>query len=78
MSCATIDPISACYEFVEWWSAVIGGSAATEFLGTQGDPWDTQEDMFCALVGATAAVLLLARLQDAQIRALNSRPVRLL
>jgi putative membrane protein len=59
--------ISACYEFVEWWSAVIGGSAADAFLGTQGDPFDTQADMFMALIGALAAQLLLPRIHDRQI-----------
>ena len=59
--------ISASYELIEWWSALALGQGADEFLGTQGDPWDTQEDMFCALLGATAAVLLLARLQDRQV-----------
>ena len=59
--------ISACYEFIEWWSAVIGGSAATDFLGTQGDVWDTQWDMFMALVGAILAQLTLARVQDRQL-----------
>ena len=70
--------VSAFYELVEWWSALILGQGADEFLGTQGDPWDTQSDMFCALVGALVAMALFTRLQDAQIRALNSRPVRLL
>jgi len=70
--------VSAFYELVEWWSALLLGQGADEFLGTQGDPWDTQSDMFCALVGAIVAMALLTRLQDAQIRALNSRPVRLL
>lgn len=59
--------ISACYEFVEWWTALLAGSGAIEFLGTQGDPWDTQWDMFCALLGAIAAVLLLARVHDRQL-----------
>jgi putative membrane protein len=59
--------ISACYEFIEWWSALIGGSAADAFLGTQGDPFDTQADMLMALVGAFAAQALLARLHDRQI-----------
>ena len=59
--------ISACYEFVEWWSALIGGSAADAFLGTQGDPFDTQADMLMALVGALAAQLLLSRIHDQQI-----------
>jgi putative membrane protein len=70
--------VSAFYELVEWWSALLLGQGADEFLGTQGDPWDTQEDMFMALIGALVAVALLTRLQDAQIRALNSRPVRLI
>ena len=56
--------ISACYEFIEWWAALLGGAAATDFLGTQGDPWDTQWDMFTALIGALSAQLLLARRQD--------------
>ena len=70
--------VSAFYELVEWWSALLLGQGADEFLGTQGDPWDTQSDMFCALVGAIVAMAVFTRLQDAQIRALNSRPVRLL
>lgn len=59
--------VSACYEFVEWWAAVLGGSAADAFLGTQGDVWDTQWDMFMALVGAIVAQVLLARAQDRQL-----------
>ena len=59
--------ISACYEFVEWWAAVLGGSAADAFLGTQGDVWDTQWDMFMAFVGAIVAQVTLARTQDAQL-----------
>jgi putative membrane protein len=63
---------SACYEFTEWWSAVIGGSAADDFLGTQGDPWDTQWDMLCALLGAITAQLLLARWHDRQLSGLQA------
>jgi putative membrane protein len=59
--------ISACYELIEWWSALIGGSAADAFLGTQGDPFDTQADMFMALIGALSAQVLLARVHDRQI-----------
>jgi putative membrane protein len=62
--------ISACYEFIEWGTAVIGGSSADAFLGTQGDVWDTQWDMFTALIGAIAAQLLLARVHDRQLRTL--------
>lgn len=61
--------ISASYEFIEWWTALFSGSASTEFLATQGDVWDTQEDMFMALIGATCAVLFMPRWQDAQIAA---------
>ena len=46
---------SALYELIEWWSAVILGQGAEAFLGTQGDPWDTQWDMFMALIGALCA-----------------------
>ena len=61
--------ISAFYELIEWWSALALGQGAHEFLGTQGDEWDTQWDMFLALVGAVAAQLLLARPHDRQIGA---------
>ena len=64
--------ISACYEFIEWWSALIGGAAAADFLGSQGDVWDTQWDMFMALIGATSALLLLARVHDRQIARLDA------
>lgn len=66
--------VSALYELIEWWTALAFGEGATDFLGTQGDPWDTQADMFCALVGAIVALALLSRMQDRQIRALGSRP----
>ena len=68
--------ISACYEFIEWWSALIGGDSADAFLGTQGDPFDTQADMFMALIGAIAAQVLLARVQDRQIANLESGRTR--
>jgi putative membrane protein len=55
---------SACYEFIEWWSAVIGGEAAEAFLGTQGDVWDTQWDMFFCLIGALTALTLLSKYHD--------------
>ena len=64
--------ISACYEFIEWWTAVATGGAATAFLGTQGDPWDTQWDMFIASIGAVTAQLLLARVHDRQLAAVAS------
>jgi putative membrane protein len=62
--------ISAAYELLEWASALALGQGADEFLGTQGDPWDTQSDMFMALVGAALALLTLSRFHDRQIRAL--------
>ena len=55
---------SAFYEFIEWWSALIGGSGATDFLGTQGDVWDTQWDMFLCFIGAMLAQITLARVHD--------------
>jgi putative membrane protein len=55
---------SACYEFIEWWAALATGEAAGAFLGTQGDVWDTQWDMFCAFCGAVAALALLSRAHD--------------
>lgn len=68
--------ISACYEFIEWGTAAIGGSSADAFLGTQGDVWDTQWDMFTALIGAIVGQLLLARMHDRQLRALaEERPL---
>jgi len=64
--------ISATYELVEWGAAVVLGQGADEFLGTQGDPWDTQSDMLLALIGAISALLLFARVHDRQIaRALS-------
>lgn len=63
--------ISAVYELIEWWAALIMGQGAHEFLGTQGDEWDTQSDMFLALLGASFALLFLARWQDRQIRRLS-------
>ncbi len=51
--------VSAVYELIEWATALISEEAAESFLGTQGDNWDTQNDMFCALIGAVAAVVLL-------------------
>jgi len=70
--------VSACYELIEWWAALAMGQGAEAFLGTQGDVWDTQADMFCALIGAIVALALLSRVQDAQIRALSMRPLRAL
>jgi putative membrane protein len=65
--------ISALYELVEWAMALATGEAATAFLGTQGDVWDTQWDMFLALCGALLAQALLSRLHDRQLARLVSR-----
>jgi len=58
---------SAFYEMIEWWAALMGGEAAESFLGTQGDVWDTQWDMFLALVGAISAQILFTRIHDFQL-----------
>lgn len=61
---------SAFYEFVEWWTALISGEAATAFLGTQGDVWDTQWDMFMCFIGAITVLLIFSKLDD---KFLNSK-----
>jgi putative membrane protein len=58
---------SAFFEMIEWWAALIWGADADAFLATQGDPWDTQWDMFLALIGAISAQLLLSRWHDRQL-----------
>jgi len=63
--------ISATYELVEWTAALATGSRADAFLGTQGDPWDTQKDMALAAVGGLAAQLLLSRAHDRQLSRLS-------
>lgn len=64
--------ISACYEFIEWWAALIGGESADAFLGTQGDVWDTQCDMLFALIGAVLAQLLFSRMHNRQMLQLET------
>ena len=59
--------ISAAYELIEWWVALLSGEAADSFLGTQGYIWDTQSDMWLALLGAMFALVLLSRLHDRQL-----------
>jgi putative membrane protein len=63
--------ISACYELIEWAAAVSLGQGADEFLGTQGDVWDTQSDMLMALIGASTAIALLSRWHDRQLAKLK-------
>jgi len=58
---------SAFYELIEWWVAELSGEDASAFLGTQGYVWDTQSDMFLALIGAVVALLVLARAHDRQL-----------
>lgn len=69
--CCVALAISATYELIEWWAALAMGQGADDFLGTQGDPWDTQSDMFCALLGALTTVLLLARWHNRQLKAIG-------
>ena len=64
---------SAFYELIEFWTALSAGGAATDFLGTQGDVWDTQWDMQMALIGAVAALVLLSRVQDRQLERIGAR-----
>jgi len=62
--------VSAFYELIEWWAALLNGQAADAFLGTQGYVWDTQSDMFWAFCGAVLALLTLSKLHDRQLRAI--------
>ena len=68
--------VSAAYELIEWWAALLMGQSADEFLGLQGDEWDAQADMFFALIGAIVAVIGLARVQDRQVQALDRQRSR--
>ncbi len=66
--CCVALAISATYELIEWWAALAMGQGADDFLGTQGDPWDTQSDMFCALLGALTTVIVLAGIHCRQLK----------
>ncbi|MEX5409485.1 DUF2238 domain-containing protein [Atlantibacter hermannii] len=68
--CSVTLAISAFYELIEWWVALILGKDADDFLGTQGDEWDTQADMLCALLGAMISVFILGRWHSRQIKQL--------
>lgn len=68
--------ISAFYELIEWWTALASGDSANSFLGTQGDPWDAQEDMLCALLSAIAALVTLSGLHDRAIARLVARTAK--
>ena len=67
---ATCLAVSAFYELIEWWVALLEGASSEAFLGTQGYVWDTQSDMAMALVGAVMALALLGRIHDRQLAAL--------
>lgn len=71
--CCVSLAVSACYEFIEWWAAVMNDQAAEAFLGTQGDNWDAQWDMFLALTGSILSQLILATSQDRQLEDLLRR-----
>jgi putative membrane protein len=71
LTIATCLGFSAFYEMIEWWVAIATAGGATAFLGTQGDPWDTQWDMFLCGIGACVALLTLSRLHDRQLRAFD-------
>lgn len=66
--------VSATYEMIEWAAALVMGQGADEFLGTQGDMWDTQSDMFLALIGALFTLLMLSRLHNRQLAKLSNKP----
>lgn len=68
--------VSSFYELIEWWAALLLGGGAVEFLGTQGDPWDTQSDMFFALVGAVCALLTMSGLHDRQLTKITALQAR--
>ncbi len=67
---------SACFELFEWLTAVIGGGSASAYLATQGDEWDTQWDMFCALCGAVIALLTLSAAHDRALARMGPRALR--
>ena len=71
--CCICLSISACYEFIEWWVAVAAGAASQDFLGTQGDIWDTQWDMLSALIGAVLAQVLLRDVHNKQLLNLQTQ-----
>ncbi len=65
--------ISALYELVEWWTALLTGESAEAFLGTQGYVWDTQSDMLWAFIGSVAAVIFLSKYHDVKIKIIEER-----
>lgn len=73
LSICVVMTVSACYELIEWGAALALGQGADEFLGTQGYAWDTQSDMFFALIGSCTAIMSLSQLHDRQIAELPAR-----
>jgi len=67
--------ISAFYELIEWWAALLSGEAAEAFLGTQGYVWDTQSDMALALLGTALALVFLTKTHDSQLRTMRENPL---
>ncbi len=65
---------SAFWEFLEWWSALALGESSSAFLGTQGDPWDTQSDLFMCFIGSIASLLIFSRLHDRQLSSFSVTP----
>ena len=65
--------LSAVYEFIEWWVALLTGESANAFLGTQGYVWDTQSDMLFALIGTLLALAFLSKLHDKQLKDLTEQ-----
>jgi len=64
--------ISAVYEFIEWFVAVMSGESAESFLGTQGYIWDTQSDMLYAMIGSICMIIFMSRIQNRQIENLKT------
>lgn len=69
--CCVVLASSATYEFIEWWAALLFGSDADSFLATQGDVWDTQWDMFLALVGCLISQAILSNKHNSQLMRLK-------
>ena len=68
---ATALAFSSIFEMIEWGSSVALGASADAFLGSQGDPWDAQWDMLCALIGAMCSMATLSRLHERELRRMN-------
>jgi putative membrane protein len=68
--------LSATYEFIEWWTSLLTGAKGDAFLGTQGDVWDTQWDMLCALIGAIVAIIGFGRIHDHQLNRYDGSDLR--